>query len=251
MSEWSESRLSIEHKGRKIYGVSYLPKLTGKFPIVIFSHGFNGTHKDFAKNSKYLAGNGIGAVCFDFCGGSIHSKSDLMTTEMTLFTEKEDLSAVVDTIKGWENVDRENIFLFGGSQGGLVSALVADEKINDIKGLLLLFPAFSIPDNWNDRFPTLDLIPDRVDLWGVALGRAFFESIHGYNIFDHIGEYSKNILIFHGDQDDIVLLDYGERAANHYQHAEIEIFHGEGHGFTETGNQKVIKMTYEFVKANS
>ena len=38
---------------------------------------------------------------------------------MTLFG-KEDLCAVIDTIREWENVDQDYIFLFGGSQGGLV-----------------------------------------------------------------------------------------------------------------------------------
>ncbi|NMB19107.1 MAG: alpha/beta fold hydrolase [Erysipelothrix sp.] len=251
MNEWTKNSLSIEHKGRTVYGMSYLPQGIEKFPLVIFSHGFNGTHRDFGLNSEYLAAKGIGAVCFDFCGGSVNSKSDLKTSEMTLFTEKEDLLAVIDEVKNWEQVDNDQIFLFGGSQGGLVSALAADERINEIKGLILLFPAFSIPDNWNERFPTLDLIPETVDLWGVTLGRAFFESIHGYNVFDHIGKFDQNVLIFHGDQDDIVLLEYGERAAKHYSHAEIEVFHGEGHGFSEAGNQKVAEMTYEFVKKNS
>lgn len=251
MGDFSKSVVKIKHHGREIYGVSYMPNNSKKCPIVIFSHGFNGTHVDFAMNSEYLATNGVGAFCFDFCGGSVNTQSDLKTTEMSIFTEKEDLCAVIDTIREWENVDRDNIFLFGGSQGGLITTLVADEYIEEIKGVLLLFPALGIPDNWNKRFPTLDSIPDTFEIWDVTLGRIFVESIHGFNVFEHIGKYDKNVLIFHGDQDDVVALEYGEKAAKLYPNARIEVFPGEGHGFSELGNRKVAEMTYEFVKENA
>ncbi|WP_264191410.1 alpha/beta hydrolase family protein [Metabacillus litoralis] len=202
-------------------------------------------------NSDFLAKNDIAALCFDFCGGSVHSKSDLKTNEMSIFTEKDDLCAIIENVKNWENVDSTNIFLFGGSQGGLVSALVAEEYVEEIKGLLLLFPALCIADDWNNKFPTLESIPDTHELWGVQLGRVFFESIHGYNVFEHIGNFNKNVVIFHGDQDEIVPLDYGKKAAMVYPQAKIEIFSGEGHGFSEASNKKVSEMTLEFVKTNS
>ncbi|ENH96925.1 putative cinnamoyl ester hydrolase [Gracilibacillus halophilus YIM-C55.5] len=250
MNSYQKEVVKITHRGRDIHGVSYMPDSKEKCPVVIFSHGFNGTNADFTMNSDYLAKNGIGGFCFDFCGGSVHTKSDLMTDEMTIFTEKEDLCAVIETIKKWNNVDSERIFLFGESMGGLVSALVADEYVADIKGLLLLFPALGIADDWNKRFPTLVSIPDTYELWGVRLGRKFFESIHEYNVFDHIGTFNKNVLIFHGDQDEVVPLEYGKKAEMSYPHASIEVFQGEGHGFSEAGNKRVAEMTYEFVKAN-
>ena len=128
------------------------------------------------------------------------------------YTEKEDLCAVIDEIKNWDNVDPDNIFLFGASQGGLITGLVADDYVEEIKGILLLFPALCIADDWNKKFPTLDSIPEIHDLWGVTLGRIFFETIHGYDVFEHIGKFNKNVLIFHGDQDEVVALKYGEES---------------------------------------
>lgn len=249
MTTFKKQIIYIKHHERALYGISYLPENLEKCPIVIFSHGFNGNSTNFEQNSEYLASKGIATFCFDFCGGSVNSKSDLKTTEMTLFTEKEDLCAVIKTIKTWENIDNENIFLFGASQGGVISALVAEELKEDIKGLLLLFPAFCIPDDWNKRFPTIDSIPDIYDLWGVSLGRVFFEMIHDYDIFEHIGNYNKNVIIFHGDQDRIVPLEYGIKAANLYRNSFIEVFPEEGHGFSETGNIRVLEMTYDFVQS--
>lgn len=250
MNDYITNVVKIAHRGRNIFGISYMPKHEKKCPVVIFSHGYNGTNADFTMHAEYLASHGVGAYCFDFCGGSVNSKSDSKTTEMTLFTEKEDLCAVLDHVKTWENVDADHIFLFGGSQGGLVTALTAEERMDDVKGVLLLYPAFCIPDQWNERFPTLESIPDTQELWGMTLGRAFFETIHGYDVFEHVGGYNKNVLIFHGDQDAVVALEYGEKASKLYPRGRIEIFPGEGHGFTEAGNRRVAEMTHEFVKAN-
>lgn len=251
MIEFTKKVIQINHHDRNIYGVSYMPDCKGNSPCVIFSHGFNGRSDDFTLYCESLAGKGIAAFCYDFCGGSVTSKSDLKTTEMTIFTEKEDLCAVIDTIRKWEHVDCDNIYLFGGSQGGLVTALTAEDYVEEIKGILLLFPALCIPDNWNARFPTLESIPDTHEIWGVTLGRKFFEVIHRYDVYENIGKFHKNVLIFHGDQDEIVPLEYGERAATLYPNVNIEVFKGEGHGFSEAGTKRVIEMTYEFIKKNS
>jgi uncharacterized protein len=225
MNDCIKNVVTIKHHGRDIHGISYMPKHVEKCPVVIFSHGYNGTYADFIMNSEYLVSNGVGAYCFDLC-------------------------AVIDNVKKWDKIDGDNIFLFGGSQGGLVTALVADERMDDIKGMLLLFPAFCIADDWNKRYPTVESIPDKYELWGMELGRTFFESIHGYDVFGHIGKFDKNIFIFHGDQDGIVALEYAKKASKLYPNVNIEIFPGEGHGFSEAGNRRVAEMTCDFVKAN-
>lgn len=250
MREFNKEVIKIEHRGRKIHGVSYMPISEKNCPFVIFSHGFNGTNADFTLHSEYLAAKGVGSYCFDFCGGSVNSKSDLRTIEMTLFTEKEDLCAVIDTIKQWDNVDHDNIFLFGASQGGLVTALAAEDYKREIKGILLLYPAFCIPDDWNERFPTIDSIPDSVDLCKVMLGKEYFETIHDYRVFEQIGDFQQQVLIFHGDQDEIVPLKYGEKATERYINSRLVVFPGEGHGFSEQGTNRMVEMTYEFVIAN-
>jgi hypothetical protein len=250
MSEFDKKVITIQHKGREIYGVLYMPKIEGRCPLVIFSHGYNGRNEDFTMNCEHLATKGIAAYSFDFCGGSVNSKSSLKTTEMTLFTEKEDLCAIIETLKNNAMIDNKNIFLFGGSQGGLVSTMVAEEMSADIRGMLLLFPAMCIADNWQERFPNYEDIPDTQELWGMTLGRVFFESIHDYDTWSNVGKFKKNVLIFIGDQDPIVSLGYGQKTLEAYENAKMEIFKGEGHGFTKDGNATVADMTYEFVVNN-
>ena len=122
--------------------------------------------------------NGIASITFTFCGSGGRDPSGFGTTNMTLFTEKEDLSAMIDyakQIKGFNG----SLYLLGGSQGGMVSAMAAEERATDIKGMALLFPGFCIPDDWSnthypiDRYPTAESIPESIDFWSVKLGRNF------------------------------------------------------------------------------
>jgi dipeptidyl aminopeptidase/acylaminoacyl peptidase len=252
MSSYRKNVVSIVHHDRRIYGVFYMPEEMKKAPpIVIFCHGFNGNYTNFSTENEYLASKGIASFSFDFCGGSVNTKSDLRTTEMTIFTEVDDLCAVIDYIKDLDRIDQNNIFLFGGSQGGLIAALTAEEYMEEVKGVILLFPAFCIPDDWNHRYPTLDSIPAMTEIWEVPLGRGFVEAVHGYDVFSHIGKYNKKVMMFHGIEDEIVPVEYSEKAVGLYQEAELAVFPGEGHGFSEQGNHRVIEMTYEFVKVNS
>ncbi len=238
--------ITIRNLNRSISATAHLPK-TEKYPLVIFSHGFNGSGEDFKLQAEALANNGIAALTFDFCGGSLKSKSDMQTYEMTVFTEKEDLFAVLNTVKAWPHVDNDSIFLFGGSMGGLVSALAAEERVDEIRGMILLYPAFCVADNWNERFPNVEDIPQIYELWEVPLGKCFFESLHGFRVFDVIGKYSGNVLIMHGDRDSIVPVEYSKRAQALYQNSHLEIFPGEGHGFSAVGNDMVTQMLMNFI----
>lgn len=242
--------MTIPHHGREVSGRLTLPEKEGNYPFVIFSHEYNGSKNDFEIMADSLAQQEIASFCYDFCGGSVQDKSSLATTEMTIFTEKEDLLAVVDALSEKEELDSKNLFLFGGSQGGLVSALTAEEIKDKVRGLVLLFPALCIAENWNERFPEIEDIPDTQELWGMTLGRIFFESIHGFEVYSHIGTFDKNVFVMHGDKDPVVSVEYSERLKTIYKNIEIEVFQGEGHGFTEEGNKRAAILLTNFVKKN-
>jgi cephalosporin-C deacetylase-like acetyl esterase len=88
----------IEHSGKKIYGRLYTPAKEGKCPAVIISHGYNGSADDWVKECNFYAQNGYIAYAFDFCGGSVRSRSSGNTVDMTVFTEKDDLLDVFEDI---------------------------------------------------------------------------------------------------------------------------------------------------------
>lgn len=215
-------------------------------PVVVFSHGYNGCKTDFSHAAQFLEKNGIGAITFTFCGGSTRDTSGTPTKDMTVFSEAEDLKAVVKHVQKYS----KEIFLFGGSMGGLVSALVADELKEKIAGLILLYPALCIADNWNDAYKTEDVIPEVLDFWGMELGKNFFKTLRGFSVAEHTGAYANPVLILHGTQDEIVPISYSREAAKRYKNAMLVPFEGERHGFSEEGNVRVEGMIALFVKQN-
>ena len=243
--------IHVDHHERTVYGDAYIPK-TESFPLVIFSHGYNGYKDDFRESAEYLMNNGAASITFTFCGSGGRDPGGFGTMNMTLFTEKEDLSALMDyakQIKGFNG----SLYLFGGSQGGMVSAMTAIERASDIKGMLLLFPAFCIPDNWNntqfpiERYPTPESIPECIDFWGVKLGRNFIFTMRNLDIFANMADFRNPVLIMHGTNDAIVPISYSQRAAKTYPNAELVTYNGEGHGFTPETMRDVETRLLAFV----
>ncbi len=237
----------LQTDGKDIFLRAFFPESAERVPAVLFSHGFNGSGDDFAGEAAFLAENGIAAVTFDFCGGSARSRSGGDTREMTVATEKDDLLAVFAALRADGRADEKNLFLFGGSQGGLVSALAAEELRERVRGLILLYPAFCIPDDWRKAFPREEDIPDSYPLWGMTLGRAYFAFARSLHIERALGGYAGPVLLLHGEEDTVVPAEYAKRAASLYANARFLPFAGEGHGFSADGMRAVRRLLFGFL----
>ena len=170
---------------------------------------------------------------------------------MSLFTEKQDLLAVLDWMICQSEIDPGALFLFGGSMGGLVTVLAAPEVRQKIRGLVLLFPALCIPDNWNQRFPRNEDIPETLHFWDLMLGRVFFETLRGLDPFRLLSDLDLPVLMLHGDQDPIVPLAYSQRALTLFPHAQLAVFPGEAHGFTPAADADVFRRLLAFVQTHA
>lgn len=245
---YTETELSCSNNGKNIYGIVTIPDgIEGKIPMVILSHGYNGTYEGQLRVAKYLAAKGIASYRFDFCGGSVNSKSDGVMTDMSIVTEKDDLLAVIDFVKQVEYVDADNFFLYGESQGGCVSAITAAEVPDDIKGLVLIYPAFIISVDAEIKYPNLEDVPDTVTTLGVTVGKRYYTDLKKVDIYKDIAKYTKDVLIIHGDADGLVDISYSQEAVKVYQSSELIIMAGEGHGFTRAALHKSFEKTYEFI----
>ena len=94
-------KLLIQAGGHTLYGELLLPKgKSGPLPTVICCSGF-GTSFRFCKKTigMCLAMSGFAAYCFDFYGGCKGGKSGGTMLEMSIFTEQDDLSAVIEHVK--------------------------------------------------------------------------------------------------------------------------------------------------------
>ena len=218
-----------ERDGNRIFGMMYYNSASSKKqPAVILSHSSSLTHEAMSGYALAIAKMGYAAYCFDFCGGSDKSKSDGKTDEMTVFTEVEDLRAVVKTVKSLDYVDSSNVCLLGSSQGGLVSALLADECPDDFAGMILFYPAFNIPE----MVKMFSGFGGFGDFGGMmSMSEAYINSIKDFDVWSHIGKFSKPVCIIHGTADMIVPISNSEKAVGLYPSATLNKIEGANHGF--------------------
>ena len=249
--KYQTEELYASRDGKQIYGVIYIPQKVGnQMPAIIYSHGFGGSHQYGTQYAEAMAARGYIVYCFDFCGGSPGSRSDGSTLEMSLFTEQADLEAVIKMMQGLDYVDSNNLFLMGTSQGGAVSAITAADHLDEIKGAVLLYPAFVLIDDANELFQSAEEIPDTKYFLWMDVGRAYFEPLLDYDIYSDIQSYTGDVLILHGDADSIVPLSYSEKAVEVYSSAQLKILPGAGHGFYGDDAEQAIDYITEYLNAH-
>ncbi|MCM1061134.1 MAG: lysophospholipase [Eubacterium sp.] len=248
--QYSTEYIDSLNRRISLYGELYEPNKKGKFPVVILSHGFNGHYTDFPEECKRFAEHGYICCAFDFCGAQINGNSaGRNSDEYTPFTMKEDLRAVIADIKQKENADERQIFLFGGSQGGFVTALTAaDEDIkNDIAAIAMYFPALNIPDDWRSR-PI-----ERTPLMGYSIGAEYIGSIRKLDTYGLIGNYKKDVCIVWGNQDAIVRRECIDKAVKAYgeDKTKLTVLTDAGHGFGGAVLEKAVQVVLEFLHAHT
>ena len=228
----------------KIYGVLYLPEeVRDTYPVVILSHGFGVTHGVVDEYAQYFAQRGFAAYAFDYPGGGSASQSDGDLLHMSVLTEAGDLNAVIDGILGESFTQKENLFLMGESQGGFVSSYVAAQRPEDVRALMLLYPAYVICDEALKRDHDPDTMPETETLMGTTVGKIYTLDAASFDIYDVIGSYTGDVLILHGTKDPLVPLSYSEKAVETFSSAVLETVEGAGHGFTgKNRNQAKTRM---------
>lgn len=250
---FTERELWVERGEMRIFGVLYLPEGTSAKspkPAVICSHVLGGTHESSGKYAAEMASRGYVAYAFDFCGGSVESRSTGKTTESSIKTEAADLTAVFDVIRSLPEVDERNMFLFGQSQGGAVSAMVAAERPDDIAGLILLYPAFIIHGLAVKMFGTPENAPETYSLW-LELGHIYAVDAIEYDFYEHIGAFTGPVLMFQGTADRLEPQRYTDRAAEVYADVDYELFDGVGHSFQGEVRQHVLDRACAFIACHA
>ena len=210
-------------------------KKEGKLPVLILSHGYLANQKMCAKYAKLASKLGYAAFTFDFNGGGLLSKSSGKSIDMTVLSEVEDLKAVIQYIKKREDIDEKNISLLGCSQGGVVSAIVAKQYPN-IHSLILLYPAFCIPDD--ARLGKMmfahfdpDRIPSIIQHFPMKLSRQYASCVQKWQISDMAGNYDGPVLYLQGTKDQVVKLHYAREAQRLYSNIKYYEIDGGGHMF--------------------
>lgn len=223
-----------------------------KLPAVILSHGFLADETSNFIWAEYIASLGYAAFTFDFNGGGIKCTSDGKSEDMTVLTEKQDLIAVLEYVKGVSSVDADRMTLLGASQGGFVSAMVAAELKATIKGLILFYPALCIPDDarsGNMLFIHFDpaAIPAHIAEEPMKIGGVYAEVAQKLNSYEEIAGYEGKTLLIHGTADDVVNISYSRKAVPLYENLTYKEIEGAGHCF-DNHMETVCPLIKEFLE---
>ena len=223
----------FDSNGKDIYARAFVPDVEGRVPLVIFSHGLGANVEHEEEVQKTLAKAGIAVFSFEFAGGSSSAApmSEGLTTEMSVLTEVQNLKDAIRIASGMEYVDQQKIYLMGSSQGGLVTALTAEEVTN-IAGLFLFYPAFSLPDDIRSSFPKLDKVPETFNLLGTKIGKKYITDIYDMDPYANLEKFGMPVHIYHGKDDNIVPLTASQKAMKRLGNARLTTLEDTGHALT-------------------
>ena len=235
----------------KVYGQLHMPQGEGPFPVVVMASGFDAKFDFQMDYVELLNEKGIAAVIFDFTGIGTTSYSSGTAFDRTMPSNVADLNMVLDEALKWPELDSCKLFLWGHSFGGLVSAVVAGERGQDIQGLILLEPSFFAPDLFREVFPEGAEIPFVME-YPLPVGREFAETIREYDIFESMEKYQGEVLIFQGtvhSEEDLEEMDYYYgKALETYPSARLLMIEGADHFFEGEAGLQMTEQAIEFIE---
>ena len=255
-----KERFSCQREGLTIRGTQYRPEGCADLPVAILCHGFMANQGTVRRYARFLAGRGFAAFCFDFCGGCvIGSRSDGATTDMSVLTEVRDLQAVIAHALSLPHTRPEGLTLLGCSQGGLVCALTAASLPQQVSRLILLYPAFCIPDDARAgqmmlaRFDP-SCIPETFRCGPMKLGRCYAADVMDMDLPEALMPYGGDVLLLHGERDRIVPISYSEGAIAAWKRRQDSgrsiLMHAHpraGHGFSAAADRWAMAKIVDFL----
>lgn len=218
-----------------------------KWPTLIMSHSFGSNESEMMPYAEHMVEKGICCFVYNFCGGSLFPvpegvvKSDGDFSGMTIESEMADLYAVIQYAKTQSFVDSENIMIVGGSQGGFVSARVAAKYPDEVKKLIMLYPALCIPeDSWAGQMLFFKFDPNNVPdfieteaMPNLRLNGEYVRQSQKINIVEELKSYPGEVYLAHGREDEVVAFSYAERVANERPETVFFPFMKAKHGFKD------------------
>ena len=219
-------QFTVFRDNMKIHGLAYMSNTADKntddgtvkqAPAIIMSHVFLGNYRGFEYFAETFCELGYNVYTFNFCCGSDETdpmmRSDGESTDLCIEGEINDLLAVYNYVTLQNCVKTDEIYLWGESQGALVSGLAAARLQDKVKKLIMIFPAVCIPDharrgtlggaNYDPKNPPETMPTDRT-----TLGRAFHDGVKDMDVYSELAKFKGETILIQGDMDSIVVPEY-------------------------------------------
>ena len=198
-------------------------------PLAVILHGITGNKRErhIIGVADALREAGFGTLRVDLYG---HGESGGTFSEHTVPMWVRNTLDVLDYAA---SVSRR-IVLCGHSQGGLTAILAGEERRAQLSGLILLSPAWSIPDGARKgallgmQFDP-EWVPEYVELpnKGVSVGREYIRTAQTIRI--GIPAFSGPVLIVHGEGDQTVPASWSKELVRRYRNGRLVTVPGDTH----------------------
>ncbi len=225
----------IDSDGIRLHAKLDKPEGVKKCPLCLLFHGFTGHMEEDHIIGPQVAMNeaGIAVLRVESYG---HGGSDGEFKYHTLYKWVTGALAVMDYVRKLEFVT--DIFLSGHSQGGLLVMLLAGMCADEVAALLLLSPAWLIPEGartGNVLGVTFDPvhIPDHLVFDDRELSGDYVRVAQTIHVEDEIARYEGPVLFIHADEDDCVPYSGSQEAVKLYKNARLITIQGDDHCYTK------------------
>lgn len=229
------TKITYMSDGLEVFGYMTRPAADKtKLPLIVYLHG--GYENEYWMQTSAvngllsgIASQGYVVIAPQYRGGSI-GKDEMGGADLN------DVINMIELAKNLDYVDAENIYLIGGSRGGLMALLLAKENIDGIKGGAITSGLYSIQFNYNYHK-------------GVSARLFFMNEIGLETPEENPLGYAKRsatmwankidipLLMIHGTDDEECPIDQVyefitqmDRYGKEYEFAELE---GEGHSLSD------------------
>jgi len=247
-----EIPLTFKNKrGKNLIGILHLSEKENS-PLVIISHGYQGTKTDrkLIRLSRALAKERISVFRFDFegCGDSEGEAS-----EISVKREVEDLGFVFREVLAKGNFDSKRLAFIGYSLGGVITSFFLRKFKIPAKTLIFLSPAFNQKELlkiWYSREDLKKLQKSGFLIKGEkVIGKDYYLENKNKDYSSLLAKLNLPILIIHGKEDKDVPLNFSERLIKKYKNITLEILPKANHKFDDFSSQKkLIKLTVDWLK---
>ena len=206
------NRATYTSGGVQISGYFYRPQGTGPFPAVLVLHGRAGLGEAQQSYASWLATLGYVALAPDYLTPVSVSNEQWGSSDWVnkIDPVREHLGQGLEALKSLSYVDPNRLGVVGFSLGGYFAFILATRE--DVKGIISYYGAYN--------------------------GKPVTRNSNRYDFSDVVAEIKAPVLMFHGDNDQLVLIALAEATKNllvsNGKQYEYIVYAGAGHSFNAT-----------------
>lgn len=238
----------LEVNGYTIRGLFTEPD-DGYQDVMVMLHGYTG-HKNengflFKQITEKVLPLGIATLRFDYMGSG---DSDGKFQDQTFDTVCNDANKIIDL--GLKLNNNKQIILLGFSMGGACASVMAGQRKNDIKKLILMSPAGCMLNLLTNTFKNNHVVDNKyVDLGGYYVSKNFLESFKKYDLYAYAPLFDKDVLITQGLSDLSVFPSVSKKYADLYNNCRYVLISGAPHCYTSVKyREEVESVVVDFLK---